>query len=85
MIVLDRTIDRHVEHPPQARILTEAGAWINRHMEVQARMLAEACAWTFLLRVRAFLLWLRAFKEAGDRIFLLKVQACIEACPWRFT
>ena len=63
--MLDRTIDRHVEHPPQAQMLAKARswmfkeehAWTNRPTEVQARMLTEAhiwmikeiIKWTFLL------------------------------------
>ena len=58
-------------------MLAEARARTNRHTEVQARTLAEARSWIFLLRVRAC-------RESRARIFLLKVGACTEARPRTF-
>ena len=58
-------------------MLTESRAWINIHTEVRARILKEASARTFLLRVRAF-------TEARSRIFLRKVQAFTKAHPQKF-
>ena len=96
-LLFERTTDRHVEQPPRAqilagaraRMLVESCAQTNRHTELQAMMLAEACsrifaeacARMFPLRVWGFLLKLRVCKESRDHIFLLKVMACTEAHP----
>ena len=72
---MDKTTDIHTEQPPQAQTLTGARARMlakalaqkNGHTEVQARIIAEAGAQNFLLRVWVCL-------EAGVHIFLVKVQ-----------
>ena len=72
--------DRHIEQPPRAQILTEARAWMliearartNRHtklksrmsIEARTRMIKEALERTFILRVREFLMIVRACTEA---------------------
>ena len=71
--LLDRTTDRHSEHPPLARtlagacaqMLVEAHAQTNRYMEVRARILVESRTWMLA--------------EACVRTFLLRVQACTKA------
>ena len=70
--------DRHVEKAPLERIPAEACDRTNIHMEVRARILAEACAWSFILRVRVC-------KESHACVFLLKVGSCTEARPWTYT
>ena len=76
----------------RAQMIAEERAQKNRHTEVQARMNMEACvrmlgelrAWTFIMRMRLFLLRVQAYKESRASIFLLKLWACTEAGPWKF-
>ena len=51
-------------------MLAKARAETNRHTEVRERMIAEAHACTFILRVREF-------KEEIAHIFILKVGVCL--------
>ena len=61
------------------RMLAEELAHTNRHMEVPARIIAEAGS-RMIMEVRAqiFILRVQSCTEACARIFLLKVYACTE-------
>ena len=54
-----------------AWILTESNARTNRHIEVQERILAEACGWMT--------------KEACAKKFLLKARDCTEEYAHKYT
>ena len=82
---MERTIDRHMEQPPQAqvlaeehaRMLVEARSQTNRQMEVRARILVEARAQIIeVARARKFLLRAQVCIESRSLIFLIKVWAC---------
>ena len=63
-------------------MLAEARAWINRHTEVPAIMLAEPCAHMLAeARARSFILRLRACTETHANTFLLKIRASTESRP----